>query len=183
MNWTICLDGSMNTIKVLGISGSPVKNGNTDRLVKEMVTSLGGGDIVLLREKKIMHCTGCMKCGKAGSCHLKDGMQGVYRKMDSADVIVFGSPSYYDNVSGMMKMLIDRSVPYYTNKKLHGKKAIIITVGEETAKEAIPALKCACEYNGMKVAGTLAVISKSGKIQDSKKVFSELDKIARKMRV
>ncbi|MCX6814938.1 MAG: flavodoxin family protein [Candidatus Aenigmarchaeota archaeon] len=169
-------------MKALGIVGSPVK-GNTENLVREMVKKLGGGDIILLREKKILHCDGCLKCDKEGSCSLKDDMQEVYRKMESADVIVFGSPSYYDNVSGMMKMLIDRSVPYYMNKKLKGKKAVIITVGEESAAKAVPALKTMCDSNGIKIIGTIPVKAHSGKIAGRKSVEAKMDAIARKVRI
>ena len=171
----------MSTIKVLGISGSPVKGGNTDRLVREMVEKLGGGDVILLREERILHCTGCMDCERSGACHLKDGMRGIYRKMDSSDVIVFGSPSYYDNVSGMMKNFIDRTDPYSTNKKLAGKKAIIITVGVVTPEKALPAIKTMCKYNGMKVMGSVSVISRSGKIENMKKVQAELESLAKKV--
>ena len=170
-------------IKVLGISGSPVKGGNTESLVREMAEKLGGGDIILLREKKILHCDGCLKCDKKRICGIKDDMREVYRKMESADAIVFGSPSYYDNVSGMMKVFIDRTVPYYTNKKLEGKKAVIITVGEESAAKAVPALKAMCDSNGMKIIGTIPVKAHSGKIADRKSVESDMDAIARKVRV
>ena len=182
MSWTICSGESMSIIKVLGISGSPVKNGSTDNLVNEMVTKLGGGDIILLRERRILHCDGCLKCDTKGTCEMKDDMRELYRKMESADVIVFGSPSYYDNVSGMMKVLIDRTVPYYMSKKLKGKKAVIITVGEESAEKAVPAFKVMCDSNDLKVAGILTVKAHSGKISDRKSVESKMDAIVKKLR-
>jgi hypothetical protein len=68
------------------------------------------------------------------------------------------------------------------NKKLKGKKAVIITVGEESAEKAVPALKAMCDSNGLKVAGILAVKTHSGKIIGIKSVESKTDAIVKKLR-
>jgi multimeric flavodoxin WrbA len=56
-------------------------------------------------------------------------MQEIYAKIENADVIVIGTPNYYDNVSGLLKDFIDRTNPFYETGKLKGKKMITIAVG------------------------------------------------------
>ena len=48
-----------------------------------------------------------------------------------ADLIVIGTPNYFDNVPGLMKDFIDRTVPFYETDKLKGKKLITIVTGGE----------------------------------------------------
>ena len=56
-------------------------------------------------------------------------MTQIYRELEKADLIIFGSPTYFGNVSAMMKTFMDRCNPYWFNQKLKGKKAIILAVG------------------------------------------------------
>ena len=89
----------------------------------------GEKELVLLREKNIRHCLGCLSCGKTKKCVIPDDMQEIYAKIENADVIVIGTPNYYDNVSGLLKDFIDRTNPFYETGKLKGKKMIAIVVG------------------------------------------------------
>jgi multimeric flavodoxin WrbA len=85
----------------------------------------------LLRSKNIKHCAGCLYCDEHKKCAIQDDMQELYIKMQEADLIVIGTPNYFDNVPGLMKDFIDRTVPFYETDKLKGRKLITIVTGGE----------------------------------------------------
>ena len=104
------------TYKILGISGSPVKQGNTDTFLTSILEYAGrdghATEIVRLGDLTIKHCIHCNFClakQKPGKyCALKDDAQPIYDKLETADIIVLGSPVYFMRTSGMMATFIDR---------------------------------------------------------------------------
>lgn len=102
--------------KIVGISGSPVKNGNTDTFLSTIIDSAAekglDTDTVNLAQMKIencIHCNYCLSKQKAGKyCSLKDDAQLIYEKLETADIIVLASPVYFMRTSGMMATFIDR---------------------------------------------------------------------------
>ncbi|PKL59496.1 MAG: flavodoxin family protein [Methanomicrobiales archaeon HGW-Methanomicrobiales-4] len=105
-------------MKVLGISGSPRKNGNTDIFLKEIFTGarecVTETECIYLRDYVITPCVGCEKCRKDLTCsQFHDGMTLLYVKVEEADVLVLGSPVYNYNITAQMKSFIDRLYPYY----------------------------------------------------------------------
>jgi multimeric flavodoxin WrbA len=100
-------------VKVLGIVGSPRKNGNTEIVVKAALEAAAGlgaeTDIVLLAEKKVAPCDGCGACAKTKRCKIKDDFAEVFEKMASADAMLFASPAYFESVTPHMKALMDRA--------------------------------------------------------------------------
>jgi multimeric flavodoxin WrbA len=115
--------------KFLFISGSPRK-GNTEYILNKVFDSVEGEkELILLREKNIKHCLGCLSCGATKKCAINDDMTDIYGKIENADVIVLGTPNYYDNVSGLFKDFIDRTNPFYETGKLKGKKVVAVVVG------------------------------------------------------
>ena len=114
-------------MKVLGIVGSPRKNGNTQIMVEEVLaaTQQAGAetDIFLIAGKTINGCDACGSCARTGKCKIKDDMQELYKKMEWADAIVFGSPVYFNYVTAQAKAIIDRTFCYLFSHKLKGKVA------------------------------------------------------------
>lgn len=102
--------------KIVGISGSPVKKGNTAALLSGMMESAGEKgletEIVNLAEltiKNCIHCNFCLSKQKPGKyCALADDAQTVYEALEQADIIVLASPVYFMRTSGMMATFIDR---------------------------------------------------------------------------
>jgi multimeric flavodoxin WrbA len=86
-------------------------------------------ELVLLREKSIRRCGGCMLCDETGACRVNDDMQIIFEKMKGSDLIVFGSPNYQNNVPGMMKDFFDRINPFYKSRLLADKKMVSICTG------------------------------------------------------
>ncbi len=127
-------------MNVIAICGSP-REGNTEFVLKRILTKaeeLGSSvELVLLRKKRIEFCNGCLSCDSTGKCSIRDDMQLIYPKLEEADLIIFGSPNYFHNVSGMMKNFIDRLLPLYYLEKLKNKKIVEVIVGASGESDAI----------------------------------------------
>ena len=115
--------------KFLLISGSP-RNGNTDFILKKIFDSIKGEkELIFLRDKNIKHCQGCLACSKTNKCVIDDDMTEIREKMLNSDIIIIGTPNYFDNVSGLLKNFVDRTHPFYKAESLKDKKLILIMVG------------------------------------------------------
>jgi multimeric flavodoxin WrbA len=104
-------------IRILGIAGSPVKEGNTEALLKEAlkVTSSDPGiqtEVLHLSGLKIDGCTHCNWCIKNQTpdkfCALSDGMNEIYPALVRADAVILASPVHIGRISGLMADMIDR---------------------------------------------------------------------------
>ena len=100
-------------MKVAAFLGSPRKNGNTARLLKEFLKGVFEKNGVTinqfyLQENKILGCTGCGYCETSTGCKLEDDMQNIYPILKEADVLVFATPVYWWSMSSQLKALIDR---------------------------------------------------------------------------
>jgi multimeric flavodoxin WrbA len=101
-------------MKILGISCSPRKQGNTVILLEEVLRGARkeGADVELYRvaDKTIAPCRGCMACWKTGECPIEDDMKDLGNRMIEADGIVFGTPVYYYNMTAQAKIVVDRTI-------------------------------------------------------------------------
>jgi multimeric flavodoxin WrbA len=103
-------------MKVVAFNGSPRKEGNTARLLQEVLAALEregiATELVQIAGKKIHGCTACMKCfeNQDGRCVFDDDViNECIAKMAEADGIIIGSPTYFADVSTETKALIDRA--------------------------------------------------------------------------
>lgn len=102
--------------KIIGISGSPVKDGNVDTFLEtimELAQKEGlETETIRLTEldiKNCRHCNFCLAKQKSDKyCALTDDAQSVFEKIEGADIIVLASPVYFMRTSGMMATFIDR---------------------------------------------------------------------------
>lgn len=106
--------------KVLILSGSPRKGGNSDLLCDEFMKGAreAGNQVekIFLRSKKIAPCNACYFCKQSGGrCAIRDDMADILDKMQDADVIVMASPVYFYSIDAQMKAVIDRTVARWTN--------------------------------------------------------------------
>lgn len=121
-------------MKILGLSCSPRKMGNTAILVSEALDGAKkeGAEIELfsLSSKEIKPCDGCFTCSENGKCHIDDDMQTVYQKLLEADGIIFGTPIYFYSIASQAKALMDRTLflSYRTTTKLANKVAGVIVI-------------------------------------------------------
>ena len=104
--------------KVLVISTSPRKGGNSDVLADEFVRGAqeSGNSVekVTLCDKTIGFCKGCLACQSTQRCVIHDDADAIAQKMLTADVIVFATPIYYYGMCGQMKTMLDRSNPLFS---------------------------------------------------------------------
>jgi multimeric flavodoxin WrbA len=105
----------MSAVKVLGISGSPRKGRNTEKLLYLALEAAGEAgastELISLAELNIRQCVGCNTCVREKRCPLDDGddMALVKGKLLEANAVVFAAPSYFGSVPGVMKNAMDRS--------------------------------------------------------------------------
>jgi multimeric flavodoxin WrbA len=124
-------------MKVLAIIGSGRKKGNTSTIGSMLLKRIE--DLAIEEDKQLhveklfladydlKHCLGCRNCMDRGEdkCPLKDDLTKVKSKIDEADSIIFGSPVYIDNVSSMMKALIDRLAYICHRQEFYKKTAFV----------------------------------------------------------
>lgn len=107
--------------KILVLSGSPVKNGNTDALVawfSEGARALGASlDIIRTADLKYAStgCTSCRACqtSRKYACVIPDEATPILAKMAEADVIVMATPLYFFSASAQLKLIMDRMFSLY----------------------------------------------------------------------
>lgn len=124
--------------KVLVLSASPRKGGNSDLLCDQFVLGAKAAgkqaEKIFLRDKKINYCVACYACRESGNCIQQDDMAEVLEKMIAADVIVMATPVYFYTMDAQMKTLIDRTVSRYTqirNKEMY----FIVTAADDRKQE------------------------------------------------
>lgn len=135
--------------KVLILSASPRKQGNSDILCDEFALGAreAGHEVekVRIAEKNIGYCRGCYACKDTGICAMKDDMAELLQKMIDADVIVFASPVYFYSVDAQLKAVIDRTVARWLevkNKELY----YIVTAADKEKESAETTLACLRGY-------------------------------------
>lgn len=159
--------------KVLILSGSPRKGGNSDLLCDEFARGAreAGHSVEKIRasEKKIAPCSACYYCRQSGgSCVHKDDMADVLQKMIDADVIVLASPVYFYSIDAQLKAVIDRTVARWLeveNKEFY----YIVTMADESTASADTTLACFRGYaDCVQGAREMGVIIGSGVYEPGK---------------
>ena len=134
-------------MKVLGISGSMRKEGNTANLVNVVLERCQVEGIktefISLAGKKIHPCLGCEKCKEKKWCVIEnDDWDEIINKVLDCDVLVIGSPTYFYDVCGHLKNFIDRTYSLYHDHKLAGRKGAAVAVqAHKGASRAIQTLE------------------------------------------
>ena len=128
------------TKKVLVLSASPRKGGNSDLLCDQFILGAQEADNqtekIFFRDKEINYCLACDICkGNGGICDQEDDMAEVMDKMIKADVIVMATPVYFYTMNAQMKTLIDRTYSQYT--ELTNKEMYFIITAAVPRKEAL----------------------------------------------
>lgn len=103
-------------MKVVGINGSPRKDGNTSLLIQTVFIELNrlgiDTELISLSGKNIKGCMACRACvkNKNKQCVMTDDFfNECLGKMIAADGIILGSPVYSAGVTSQIKALIDRA--------------------------------------------------------------------------
>ena len=121
-------------MKVLGIVGSPRKKGNTDILVQQVLDGAAEAgaetEKIYINDMEFKGCQGCGFCKIQDYCKLEDDMTPVYDKIKETDGLVFGSPIYFAQFTGQMRLFLDRcyalSDADVVPRVEAGKKAVLV---------------------------------------------------------
>ena len=152
-----------NNIVIL--SGSPRKDGNTDKLVAAFIEGAesAGKSVALFRvaDMKINACIGCRHCfEEKGACIQKDDMAIILDAIRKADTLVFASPIYYFTITAQLKLAIDRTYPLL-GEGIHSiKQAALLTTyggGVNATEGAEVMFKNICFHQKWDNAGSVSV--------------------------
>ncbi|MGN0626398.1 MAG: flavodoxin family protein [Oscillospiraceae bacterium] len=163
--------------KILILSGSPRKGGNSDILCDEFMKGAkeSGNEVEKIRvaEKNIGFCRACYACKNSGVCVIKDDVSEILQKMIDADVLVLASPVYFYSIDAQLKALIDRTVARWTEVK--NKEFYFIMTAADSEKESMKtSLACFRGYadcvSGAKEMGVIygTGVYEKGEIKDKK---------------
>ena len=120
-------------MKIVIINGSPRTEGATAAVLRSMEKELlicgAEVDYYDLSLLTMSQCKGCCACYSTGHCHMNDDAEKLSHAISQADGLVLGSPTYASNVSGLMKLLIDRG-HFVIEQLLTGKYCVTVATGE-----------------------------------------------------
>jgi multimeric flavodoxin WrbA len=178
-------------MKIVIISGSPKKEGNTDTLVRWFCEGAKskGAEIEVVRaaslKMKVAGCSSCRVCQKkkAYGCVIKDDASKVISKMAAADVVVMATPLYFYAMSAQLKSVMDRMFALYKwdnetgamETVMKGKTFVLLASAYEDIglKELEFPFKQTAKYTSMKYmsllvpnAGISGEIGKLPKVRD-----------------
>ena len=118
---------------VLILSASPRKNGNSVILCRQFKKGAEEAghtvEMISLYEKNIGFCRACYACFRSGKCVIQDDMADILTRMQTADVIVVSTPTYFLTMNGMLKTTIDRFLPKW--QTLGGHDVYLIITGHD----------------------------------------------------
>jgi multimeric flavodoxin WrbA len=107
---------STATMKIIGINGSPRREGNTSRMLASLFETLREEgietELIQVGGTDIRGCRSCYACirNKDRKCSAsQDCFNGIFEKMIAADGMVLASPTYFADITPELKALIDRS--------------------------------------------------------------------------
>jgi len=111
-------------IKVLGILGSPRRQGNTEILLDSALAGAvdRGAEVekVLLSEMDISPCKEIYACLEAGRCAIQDDMQSLYEKLLAVDHLIFASPIFFYGLTAQAKAMVDRCQALWVKRYILG---------------------------------------------------------------
>lgn len=122
-------------MSVLGIVGSPRKNGLTAQVVQKAIEGVAKAgvktEILYLKDFHIQPCRDChpaLSCWKDGKCYHKDDFQAISRRIDKTNGLILGSPVYYGEVTRSVSNLISKKVHHMKDRPREGIPSVGIAV-------------------------------------------------------
>lgn len=102
-------------MKAIFINGSPRKHGNTYLIANQVIEGLKSMGIMTkeinLSESTIKYCIGCKNCYKTGECIIEDDVTQIVSEIYQSDIILIGSPSYWGDITGQLKVFLTETRP------------------------------------------------------------------------
>lgn len=193
-------------LNILTLSGSPIKESSTEILLGQIALGIAESSEDKVRDELIrlndIEFRACQSCGESPEpdwCLFRDDIYPVYDKLINCDVVLFGSPVYFDTVSAQAKLFIDRCnclrPPDFDNeshshfKKVLPKKRLgaMVLVGGERGKFecARKVLAGFFKWIWVENCGTINYAGKKwreiGPVKDDPEKMNEAFKLGRKI--
>lgn len=133
-------------MKVLGVSGSPIKNSNTDRALKIALESTGlDTEFIKLTDYTVAPCNACLGCVNTNKCVIEDDGILLAEKAKDADALIIAGFTPYSSLDSRTKAFMERLYPLrHIHGFMSGKPGgAIITYAAPTDNELLPP---ACEF-------------------------------------
>lgn len=190
-------------MKVVVLNASPRPKGNISQMLCAMQKELQArGDqveFIDVCKLQVRPCIGCMKCRSAKKCVLaEDDSQRVMKLLHECDGLIVGSPCYWGNMTGQLKVLFDRmaygmlddSGHGFPKPLLKGKRAIIVSTSTtpwpfnilfKQSAGAVRAIKEVIGWSGFKIVGVMQKGGTHMKQGVTAREIAKCKKIARKL--
>ncbi|MDO5113892.1 MAG: flavodoxin family protein [Planctomycetia bacterium] len=125
-------------MKVLIITGSPRKNGNSNVLAERFAQGAkeAGHEVVRFDAamKKVHPCMACERCASEGKCAFEDDFEFVRKHILDADGVVFATPMYYFGISAQLKAVIDRFYAINEAIRVPKKAVLLMTYADDSPR-------------------------------------------------
>ncbi|MDO8122796.1 MAG: flavodoxin family protein [Candidatus Hermodarchaeota archaeon] len=171
--------------QVIGIVGSPRRNGNTEVLVDEILAGAkeAGASVskYVLDELDVRPCKGCFACEKTNRCVQEDDMVELVTQMKASQVWVLGTPIYWWGPSAQFKAFIDRWVSI-GREHIRGKRVILtMPMGggsESYARHTLGMLEDVLDYLNMEHLATILApgFGSRGAVKNAREILSKAHK-------
>lgn len=183
-------------MKVIGLVGSPRKNGNIDVLLqKAMEGAEAQGSttaIYYLNEDNICGCQACGGCKTIGRCVVEDGLSEIFSAIDAADSVIIGSPIYFGRFTAQTALFMDRLFGYlkpdFSSSLGKGKKySLIFTQNQSdsgTYTNTINAAAQQLEFIGFESGPKPLVgtgLPNAGMVRDNKQLLQDAYNIGKEL--
>lgn len=149
-------------MKIVILNGSHRKNGATALILNEMFQKLENYPNVEVlyfnvADFNLKYCIGCCKCYETGKCIFNGDIEKLSETIETADGIIIGSPTYASNISGQMKVIIDRG-HFVIEQLLFRKYAISVSTYENYGgKDTSKILNRLLSYSGAIITNSFVV--------------------------
>ena len=187
-------------MRILGVSGSPRRGGNSDIILDNILKGTGAeSDTLYLSDTDFSPCIGCEQCRKDKICtRFEDGLTPWYDTISDAKGLVLVSPVHNYNITSWMKAFIDRLYCFYDfdnerprgwSSRLAGQEraAALAIVAEQLSEEdlgfAMDAMRMPIQAFGYQVAGQMSVLGKfeAGIVGKDPSALNKASKLGKKL--
>jgi len=172
-------------MKVLGIAGSPRKEGNSAFLLRKALQDLAvrfETETVFLSGQDIRPCEACHDCEKSGQCRIEDDMPEMCRKLEEADAIILSTGSQMGGVTSRMRAFMERTWPLRKGQMARKVGTYIVTGRRRIG--LVPAVleDYLSRLGVMKIPGALGYAFDKGQIANDREALRETERLAADIR-
>jgi len=171
---------------VVAVVGSPRANGNTSFLVDVTLAELerrgARCEKIMLGKCHVLPCQGHEDCVQRATCARDDDMPAILDKAYAAQGLILATPVYYEDVSALMKIFIDRNYFKYEHESLLEPQALgLIAIAAETGlEETIETLK---RFVALSSAGSVPTFTLAGLAGSAGEAAGDHDLVAKARRM